>query len=230
MKLLIENWKNYTKLLTESSLSRLHKHMMEHDCIIISAYRNDPLDNSKCPDEVGDFSSLQTDDTGRERTTKEINKMRSSQLKAILLDDAHGVTEVLGSYIENFTKPEAVEVKERSLFVVNLTDDPNFLNMLSRLGRTYCQDSILFIPKGGKGAYLLGTNNSEFPGLNNKVEVGDFKGGSEAEFMTRVGDRPFAFKESKEQELQLETFSGLSRTEKMAVRSMAKNARKLFGE
>ena len=230
MKQLFESWKKYTNLLTESSLSRVHKHISEHDCIIISAYRNDPRDNSKCTDEVGDFTGLETDETGRRRTSKEINKMRSSQLKAVLLDEAYGVTEVLGSYIENFTKPEAVEVKERSLFVVNMTDDPDFLNRVSRLGRNYCQDSILFIPKGGKGAFLMGTNNSEFPGLGNRVEVGDFKGGSEAEFMTRVGDRPFAFKEGQENQLQLETFSNLSRNEKMAVRSMAKEARKLFDE
>ena len=48
--------------------------------------------------------------------------------------------------------------------------------------------------KGGKGAYLLGTNNSSFPGFGQRSETGEFAGGEEGEFMTRVGDRPLVFR------------------------------------
>lgn len=228
MKVLMENWKKFTGTLTESSLSRVYTHIQNHDCVIISAYRSDPFDNTKCTDSSMKVDAIAVDSEGRPRKKIEINRMRSSELKAILLDDGYQVTEVLGSYIENFETPQQVEVKERSLFVVNSRQQPDFLAQLAKLGEAYCQDSILFIPKGGKQAFLLGTNNSEFPGLGNKLEVGDLKAGEEQQFMTRVGDRPFTFKENDNQELQLESFAKLSRMEKMAVRSMAKNARKLI--
>lgn len=228
MKVLLENWKSFTDTLTESSLSRVYGHIQEHDCIIISAYRSNPLDRTKCTDNALSAESFATEpETGRPRRKREINRMRSAELKALLLDEGYQVTEVLGSYIENFSTPQQVEVKERSLFVVNSSENADFLSRLTKLGEAYCQDSILFIPRGGKEAFLLGTNNSDFPGLGNKIGLGDFKGGEEAEFMTRVNDRPFTFKEGEE-ELQLESFNSLSRLEKMAVRSMAKNVRKLL--
>jgi hypothetical protein len=228
MKVLLENWKSFTDTLKESSLSRVHSHIKNHDCIIISAYRSDPFDRVKCTDNALSTESFATEpETGRPRSKKEINRMRSAELKAILLDEGYQVTEVLGSYIENFQTPQQVEVKERSLFVVNSSEQVDFVSRLTKLGEAYCQDSVLFIPKGGKDSFLIGTNNSSFPGLGNTISVGDFKGGEEAEFMTRVNDRPFTFKEG-EQELQLESFNSLSRLEKMAVRSMAKNARKLL--
>jgi len=74
----------------------------------------------------------------------------------------------------------------------------------------------LIIPKGGQSAYLYGTNDSDFPGLDQSVEVGNLKMGSEAEFMTRVNKRPMTFGEG------LETYKDLSRHERMAVKSIAK--------
>ena len=44
---------------------------------------------------------------------------RNRKLKAELLGRGYGVTRILGSYIENFETPKAVEVAEESFFVSN---------------------------------------------------------------------------------------------------------------
>jgi hypothetical protein len=183
MKLIMENWNKY---VNESSLSRTHQHMMEHDCAMLTGYRGDPTDMSKCA--IGS----RVDRSGK---TLEINKLRNEDLIKKLRSLDYGVTSVLGSYVEDYMQNTAREVKEASLFVVNLNDDPDFFAQIENLGQYFCQDSVLMIPKGGKGAYLLGTNNSSFPGLGEKAETGEFAGGEEGEFMTRVGDRPLVFKE-----------------------------------
>lgn len=192
-------------ILKESSLSRVFTHIQEHDCAVISAQRNDPKDRSKC----GEAS---TTNTGK--SPEEMNRKNSRDLKAALLSSGYGVTVVDGSYIEDFETPQAVEVSEKSFFVVNLKDSNGFLADIASLGEKFCQDSVLIIPKGGEGAYLLGTNKSDFPGYGDKVSVGGLKMGKEAEFMTRVKKRPFVFKES------LEEYSKLSRTERMAVKAI----------
>jgi hypothetical protein len=84
----------------------------------------------------------------------------------------------------------------------------------------FCQDSVLMIPQGGDGAYLLGTNNSEWPGLGNREMVGKFRAGEEAEFMTKVKKRPFTFNEN------LQTLSDLPKNSKWIVSIRAK---KLLG-
>jgi hypothetical protein len=140
-------------------------------------------------------------------------------LKAALLRAGFGVTTVDGSYVENFEDPDPlkrVEVSEESFFVVNLKDSGTFVDEVKKLGELFCQDSILIIPRGGTGAYLLGTNDTSFPGLGNEESVGDYSAGQEAEFMSRVRGRPFTFKEVKE----LETYEGLSRNAKWAVAKM----------
>lgn len=215
MKTILENWRKYNSTLNESGLSRVYKHMMEHDCCIMSAFRNDPADLSKCVE------------MARPDITPDMKNMdRSRRLKALMLSLGFGVTKVRGSYIEDFETPQAVEVSEASLFCVNLKDDPNFVTKMEELGKLFCQDSILIIPKGTKGAYLLGTNNSDFPGLGNKLEVGDFKPGKEAEFMTRVRNRPLTFGDEGGEDLnesKLETYKDLSRMERMAVKALTKN-------
>ena len=207
MKDLIENWNKY--LLKESGLSRVLQHIEAHDCAILTAFRNDPKDMSKCV-------KGSVDDNDEEGNTKALNKRRNRDLKAILLGLDYGVTAVDGSYIENFEQQDQIEVKEDSLFTVNLNDDPDFVKNVQEMAEKFCQDSVIIIPQGGKDAYLLGTNDSDFPGYGEKVEVGNLKMGKEAEFMTRVNNRPFTFGEG------LQTYRGLSRLEKMAVESIKK--------
>ena len=202
----LSKWK---ELLNESSLSRIYSHIQKTDVAIITAYRDDPFDLSKCLPEA----EIVEADTKNPRAS---NLLRNRNLKAVLLSKKYGVTKVKGSYIENFDTPQAIEVKENSLFVVNLEQDPNFINDIVMLGKKFCQDSVLIIPKGGEGAYLHGTNNSEFPGLDQKVNVGSLKMGGEDEFMTRVDNRPFTFGEG------LETLKSLSRIERMAIDALVK--------
>ena len=201
----MESWNKY--LLKESGLSRVLQHIEAHDCAILTAFRNDPKDMSKC-------AKGSVDDNDQEGNTRALNKRRNRDLKAMLLGFDYGVTAVDGSYIENFEQPDQIEVKEDSLFVVNLNDDPDFARNVQEMAEKFCQDSVIIIPQGGEAAYLHGTNESDFPGYGEKVEVGDLKMGKEAEFMTRVGKRPFTFGEG------LETYDKLSRLEKMAVKSI----------
>ena len=202
MKLLLENWRRF---INESSLSRLYQHTQEHDTAIITAHRSAPADDTACVEAL--------------HRTGNDNNTRNRVLKAALLRKGHGVTTVDGSYVENFEDPDPLkrgEVSEESFFVVNLKDTASFVGEIKKFGELFCQDSILIIPRGGKGAYLLGTNNTSFPGLGNEEPVGNYSAGAEAEFMSRVRGRPFTFKEVND----LETFEGLSRNAKWAVAKM----------
>lgn len=199
------------EVLAESGLNRVYRHVTEHDCAIVTANRSDPFDRSQSA--TPDFSQEDSEAFGG--NPKTANKINNRNLKAYLLKNGYGVTAVDGSYVENFESPGAIEVKEDSLFVVNLNDDPEFFDKVRKCGEKYSQDSVLLIPQGGEGAYLLGTNNSSFPGYGNKVDVGSFHGGNEAEFMTKVRNRPFVFKEG------LETYRDLSRNARWCVTSIA---------
>tara|TARA_R110001583_G_scaffold8506_31_gene40777 strand:+ start:7719 stop:8384 length:666 start_codon:yes stop_codon:yes gene_type:complete len=212
MKDVIDNW---NKFLLNESMSRVHQHITEHDSALLTAHRADPSDMSACLEGA-------VEPGASSKSKKAINKERYRELKAVLLDLGYGVRKVKGSFIENYGNlDKQVEVKEDSLFVHNHTDEPNFVEQIIKLGKRYCQDAVLIIPQGGDGTYLHGTNNSEFPGLDNSVEVGSFIGGEEAEFMTRVRNRPFTFKEEKEQ-FVLETYESHSRKSRWAIRAIAK--------
>ena len=187
MKELLENWNKY--LIVEGGLSRNWTHMQEHDCALISAERD--------------------------RYTNKENQDRGRQLEAVIMHANYGYKTERGSFIENFGTPQAIEVSEKSLFVVNLQNDPGFFDHMSELGEQFEQDSVLMIPKGGKGAYLVGTHpDNTFPPYGETVTVGDFHGGVEDEFMTRTGGRPYVFKE------ELQTYKKLSRNQRWAVKKM----------
>lgn len=192
-------FENFRKFVNESSLSRVYKHIVEHDCAIISASRNDPNDLKSCVQQNGNVSGN--------------NHERNRDLKAVLLAKRYGVTPVKGNYIEDFNGENPVEVQEDSLFVVNLSDDPDFFGTIIQLGEMFCQDSIIKIMKGGQESFLVGTNNAPFPGYGNVVPLGDLDMGKEAEYMTRVNKRPFALRET----VELETFQELPRLQRMCV-------------
>lgn len=179
--------------LNESSLSRVRTHVMNHDTAMITSWR-DKLNNC----------------TEDQKTLPENNRERNNILKALLLAEGFGVTKVDGSYIENFKELDAVEVKEDSFFVVNLKDNNNFTNKIIELGKLFCQDSVLIVPKGGISAYLYGTNLSQFPSLDKTVNVGDLKFGKESEFMTKVNNRPFVF----------ESYSDFNKSQRMAIKAI----------
>lgn len=229
----INELKKYvSQVLQESTLSRLYEHISEHDCAILTAFRNDPFDNSMCgcredsnPAPATYQKTDVNEDWDKRRKSKDvnykINKLNNRDLKAKLLDYGYGVTAVEGSYIENFGSQFAKKPKsEDSLFVVNISDADKelFISSIVQLGSHYCQDSIMIIPKGGKDAYFIGTNKSDFPGCDETVIIGDIDYGRKAEFMTQVRGRPMTTKMNE----SLQTYKNLSRLEKMAVRSLAK--------
>ena len=214
----VNELKNVVKeVITESSVSRVFQHISQHDCATITAFRNDPTDNTNCVGEYGPPSSFQ--DEGL--SSLEINKRNNKFLKAALLSKGFGVTSVDGTYVENFESEEPenppIEVKEDSFFVVNISDVPQeeFFNVITQLGKKYCQDSVLLFPKGGEqGAILYGTNNS-FPGLDIELKYSKLSFGKEREFMSKIRNRPFAAIN------EVQTYNKLSRLEKMAVKQMA---------
>jgi len=191
----LQKWNNY---LNESGLSRVWRHVKDHDTAFISAERNDPNDKSTC---IGRPSPQMN------------NKRRQRDLKAALLARQYGVTAVSGNYVENFGTPQAVEVAENSFFVVNINDDEMFLSEIEKLGEYFCQDSVLLVPHGLNG-YLLGTSNATFPGYGAKIDVGRPVFGEDGEFLTRVNNRPLVFKET------LHVYESLSRLERMAVKAI----------
>jgi len=179
MKKILNEWNNF---LNESSISRTYEHILNHETAFITAHRGNTKDTTKCmPD----------------HSTTLDNFERNRQMKAVLFEKGYGVTDVDGTYVEDFGTKAANEVKEDSFFVVNLNDDPSFKSFLTGLSEHFCQDSFLYVDRGGENSVLVGTNNSEFPGFGNEASMGSFVGGKEGEFMTRVGKskRPIKFAE-----------------------------------
>lgn len=162
--------------ISESSLSRITKHIENNQCAVISAFRN-KLTNC-----------LNTKDDEREINIYD-NKGRNKKLFATLLYLGYDVTKVKGTYIENYAKENAIEVKEDSFFVVNSNKDDRFIHNIIRLGEIFCQDSVMIFDFGDN--YLYGTNNFEFPGLGVKEALGKYQPGIEGEFMTKIRNRPF---------------------------------------
>lgn len=167
------------KQLNESGLARLAQHMENHDCGTITAFRS--KEGCAGPED--------------QPYTMQDNLKRNRQLLANLQINGYGVTSVKGAYIENFGTPDAKEVTENVFFVVDLKDTGMLESDLRNLGEKYDQDSILFIPKGGKGSVLIGTNQcpNSYPGYGKNVQFNDRKLGGKGEFMTRVSGRPFIF-------------------------------------
>ena len=146
-----KNWKQF--LINEAGLAKIRQDMSDYDTAFITAFRGDINDKSMCvyvpPDEeeIKERSRM-----GRKGVT---NRKSNKDLSAYLLSQGYGVKNIQGSYIENFgaVDPEKVprEVKEASFFVVNLNNDPEFVEQIINLGKRYCQDSVIIVPKGEEG-------------------------------------------------------------------------------
>jgi hypothetical protein len=164
-------------MLNESSLSRIMAHSQSHACGGITAYRGD--------------------------RSREENQRANQLLVARIQKAGFGATAVLGSYIEQFGSDKANEVSEHSFFVHNRNvegDDGGELEtFLIDQGSNFDQDSILSIPFG-ESARLIGTSvrPESYPAFGQEEIVGKFNGGVIAQFMSRVNNRPFVFRESEE--------------------------------
>lgn len=177
------------KRLEESSLSRIWKHNIEHDCGAITAFRK----FTDCDGSKGVVLS------------KDDNLKRNKLLTAKLLSKGYGITRLLGKY------PEGGSVgKEISYFVVDIENKGSLLKDLRSLGEEFMQDSILFVPKGainneGNKAFLTGTNHCEnnFLSYGEKSLFNKGKLGFESPIYTSfVNGKPFLF-ESVEKEVKL---------------------------
>jgi len=170
----------YTGILSESSLTRVYQQSLKHDTGTISAFRY--------ATECGEGKPYSKSD----------NKKRNKVLKAQLQQHGYGITKVDGVYIENFGKKDKErEVAEDVFLVVDLKDDGNLEKTLRKLGEVWDQDSILFIPKGGKSGQLIGTNHCPdgYPDYGKKVNFKNALFGQSGEFLTKVNGRPFVLKE-----------------------------------
>jgi len=169
----------FIKMLKESSLSRIYNASKEHDCGTISAFRS----SRDCNE-------------GQPFSIKE-NRKRSAVLKAKLLQMGYGVTKISGTYVENYGKSNAVEVKEDSYFVVDLKDDKKLKKNLIKLGLQFEQDSITFQEKDGS-YFLISSNKCPdgYPGngsVGKEVKLGKPLFGKDGVFHSKINGRPFIF-------------------------------------
>lgn len=116
------------KPICEKSLSRTYTHMQEHDTGLITAYRSE-------------FS-------------KQENQQRNRNLLARLQSKRYGIIDGKGSCIENYGTKDAIEVEEY-IYVVDLVDYGALKADLTELGEMFDQDSVLFVPQGGKVGYFI---------------------------------------------------------------------------
>jgi len=216
MKDIHKNWKQF--LINEAGLSKIRQDMSDYDTAFITAFRGDINDKSMCVYMPPPEEELSERDKMGKRG--ESNKRNNKELSAFLLSQGYGIKNVQGSYIENFgsINPEKIprEVKEASFFVTNLNNDPEFAEQIINLGKRYCQDSVIIVPKGEEG-YIYGTNKT-YPGLDQKETVGKFMGGETGEFMSRIKSRPFVMKEDEE----TKTYEDLPGKQRQAVKLIAK--------
>jgi len=161
----------------EAQLKYIEGVIQKYDCAVITAFRDKMVN---CPNAEDDETPLSDAD----------NKARNQALANQLGN--YTSLNVDGVYVENYGTEEAVQVKEDSFFVINDGQSNNFFADMAGLGAEFCQDAVLMIPKGGQNAYLVGTNNADWPGMGNTEQVGAYKRGS-AEFMTTFNGEPFHF-------------------------------------
>lgn len=166
-----------TQPIYESGLSRVQKHMTEHDCGLITANR------------------FARDCGGGIPYTKIENRRRNAALAARLRNAQYGLTTVDGTYSEQLPNGTTQDVKEDTFFVVDLHDTGKLKADLVRWGFEFEQDAIIFIGRGGMNATAIQTNNcnAEVP-RGSETIVGDFtRFGIAGTFHTRVNNRPFTF-------------------------------------
>lgn len=160
--------------LNESSLTRIQSKLEDARCATLSAFRGE--------------------------NSKTINRANSAKLAEKLKEHGYSYTQIIGRYVETDEKTdEEKPVKELSFFVQNKEGEPDsdFDKNLSAIASSFGQESVLIIPKGGKGAYLLGTTNKENAWLKKgeKFKIGNGTYGKiTADCYSKVGGRPFEFK------------------------------------
>jgi hypothetical protein len=166
--------------LDEASMIRLHKHTLERNIGIITAYR------------------------GRYPVSE--NKKRNSMLQSDIRSAGYGFYNVEGHYIEGYGSEVSKDVKERAFLVIGDkgNDNGKLKGFLKKWGAKYNQDSVLY-KSFNENAMLIGTqskdedgNAVEFPGMNKEVAVGEFKPMKISQFYSRMKGKPFVFESYQE--------------------------------
>lgn len=155
------------EILNESSLSRLYRKYKEFDSGTISASRH-------------------------YYTYKE-NHERTLKLKTELLKLGYSVTAIKGVYKENYGKPDQHDVHEESFIVFDYNNSKKLESDLIKLGMKYEQDAITYANASDGKYYLIGTNETGYPGLNIKMLLGKSMFGKDGEFYSKINGRPFVF-------------------------------------
>ena len=160
-------------LVESSSLSRLYEKMLRADCGTISAFR-------------GNY-------------TRKENQVRTQQLKALLANPKLDITVVDGVCLENYKMSNERESREITFFVTKALPDSDIdiKKILVEAGEKFDQDFILFIPKKGDFAEVIGTNTTGWPDFHKIVKMDKRKFGQGNQFMTKVSNRPFYFYSSE---------------------------------
>jgi len=163
------------EILSESSLSRIHRHVENHSVGAITAYR-------------GDLS----------RST---NEQRNRSLASYLSNRGYNITQIEGGFIENQGQPDEREITEKTFFVVNPEegDDGGKLEQdLISLGELYDQDSILSYRFGDRPTYI-GTSHraGADPAFGERFALSSTEWGNPSgPYFSSVRGRKFAYKES----------------------------------
>ena len=171
----------------ESSINRITQWINNHEIALITAFR-------------GNKENIQNDtavkDDGKPvgyRYTHKENRERNRELGAALLRLGYGITKVSGVYIENFGMENSRLSNEETFIVVNKDDKDNFYDNIFKLSELYNQDCFCYKAKDDNVGYNIVTNASDYPGYANRVRNGKFVVGVKNMFMTRLGNKGFAF-------------------------------------
>jgi hypothetical protein len=188
----------------ESSINRITHWIENHEIALITAFRG-KKENIENADAVKDDGKPM----GYRYTHKE-NRERNRELGAALLGLGYGITKVGGVYVENFGMDNARLSDEETLLVVNKDGRDGFYDNIFRLSEYYDQDCFCYKPKDDNVGYNIGTNSSDYPGYGNRVRNGKFTVGVKNMFMTRLGNKGFAFTDAED----LGSFSTTHKTRK----------------
>lgn len=169
------NHNDYLKqeLLSETKLARIYKFIEEgRPFAMLTAFRGD-------------------------KTVAENNK-RNKKLESDLRSAGYGYSKMKGAYVEDYGTDDAKDVSEASFFVIgNSPDDKEMKDVIVKLGKKYEQDSVFFKPVGKDNGMLIGTNNSDFPGMGKEIDVGKWKPNKAGEFYSKMKGRSFVFESVK---------------------------------
>lgn len=178
-------------VICESSINRITHWIENHEIALITAFRGKK-------ENVEDENAVKDDDKSvGYRYTHKGNHERNRELGAALLSLGYGITKVGGVFIENFGMDNSSLSNEESILVVNKENKDGFFDNIFKLSELYNQDCFCYKAKNDDVGYNIGTNTSDYPGYGNRIRNGKFTVGVKNMFMTRLGDKGFAFTDAE---------------------------------